>query len=190
MTAYPEYQQDLGQCCVCGKNATETRGETKVLEAGGKVHASNTIVRTFCLSHALDYDATKIAERVAEAGIQAPKAPPSTLADAVSAPESDESTSPSVTTPLVSGIALQDDTSAALAVTWEQIMGVCYMAAQIPTDDVRDLLSEYDRTDDIMPTLDPTGYKAIMGNIPAHREIARTFLALRETMDTLTETSR
>ena len=69
-------------------------------------------------------------------------------------------------------IALSDEPSRAAAPTWERIMGFCFLARQVSVADVRAVLAELDRTDTLMPIVDPTGYRAIMGNVAQHREVA------------------
>jgi hypothetical protein len=83
----------------------------------------------------------------------------------------------------VDRIALNDEPSRAAVDTWQQVMGVCYLIAQIPQTDVQALLAELDRTDTLMPILDPTGYRQIMGNISQHREVIQVFARLRAVIE-------
>lgn len=47
---------------------------------------------------------------------------------------------------------------------------------------LQSLLHEYSRMDALMPFVDPTGYRAVMGNIPGHRRVAQAVLGLRQTV--------
>lgn len=59
------------------------------------------------------------------------------------------------------------------------------MAMLIPVDDARALVQEIERTDTLMPLLDPTGYRAIMDTLPQHRKLAQAFLAFRQELEKL-----
>ena len=83
----------------------------------------------------------------------------------------------------VDRIALNDEPSRAAVDTWQQVMGICYLAAQIPPAKVQALLDELGRTDTLMPILDPTGYRQIMGNISEHREVIQAFARLRSVIE-------
>lgn len=84
---------------------------------------------------------------------------------------------------LVDGIALNDRPSGDAAVTWEHILGLAYLSAQVALADVKALLAEYDRTDALLPILDPKRYREVARNIPQHRAIAAAFLAFREAVE-------
>lgn len=64
--------------------------------------------------------------------------------------------------------------------TKQLVDNAAHMALLVPLEDARALVQEIDRTDTLMPLLDPTGYRAIMDTLPQHRMVAKAFLAFRE----------
>lgn len=60
---------------------------------------------------------------------------------------------------------------------------VMQFAFLVRTEDVERLVAEIDRTDTLMPILDPTGWMKIRRNIPAHKKLAHALLAFRREID-------
>lgn len=68
-------------------------------------------------------------------------------------------------------------------VTWEFMLSVCRLATALPVADARALVREIERTDALMPILDPTGYRKIIHNTTHWREVAGAFLTFRTVLD-------
>ena len=67
--------------------------------------------------------------------------------------------------------------------TKDLIDGLCRMALLIPVADAQALLREFDRMDAVMPIVDPTGYRALLRTMPAHRRVAEAFLTFRQVLE-------
>ncbi len=67
------------------------------------------------------------------------------------------------------------------------IDNVCRMALFVSHDDAVALVNEFNKMDTLMPILDPTGYRTIMGNMPGHQEAAEAFLEFRDRLEKLRE---
>ena len=80
----------------------------------------------------------------------------------------------------VDRIALDDEPSRELVGVWEHMIGFSFLAIQIAPERTRAFLAELDRTDAVMPLIDPTAYRGIMGNIRDYRGVAEAFLAFQE----------
>lgn len=63
------------------------------------------------------------------------------------------------------------------------IQNTARMAMLIRVEDVQAVLTEINRTNTLMPLLDPTGYREIVDNIPRHTQIVRAFLDFRKKLD-------
>lgn len=61
----------------------------------------------------------------------------------------------------------------------EWVDNVARQAMYVSVDDAVALVAEIDRTEALMPLLDPTGYRQIQGTAPAHKAVAEAFLAFR-----------
>ncbi|NLD44867.1 MAG: hypothetical protein GX657_15400, partial [Chloroflexi bacterium] len=66
--------------------------------------------------------------------------------------------------------------------THSAVMAIAGLALQVPGEDVRAAIGEIHHTDAVMPIVDPTGYRAIMKNVPEHLELLEAFLAFRSTV--------
>lgn len=72
-----------------------------------------------------------------------------------------------------------------VTLTKQLVDNAARMALLIPLDDARALVEEIERTDTLMPLLDPTGYRAIMDTLPQHRAVAKAFLTFRQELEKL-----
>lgn len=72
-----------------------------------------------------------------------------------------------------------------VSLTKQLVDNAARMALLVPVEDARALVQEIERTDTLMPLLDPTGYRAIMDTLPQHRKLAKAFLAFREELEKL-----
>jgi len=59
-------------------------------------------------------------------------------------------------------------------------MAVARAIVLLDRDDLESLLNELDRTESIMPFLDPTGYRRISGTIQPHRAVIRALLTAHD----------
>lgn len=65
----------------------------------------------------------------------------------------------------------------------EQVDTVCRLANCISLDDAKALVDEIERTDTLMPFIDPTAYLQICHTLPVHLRVARAFLAFRRELE-------
>lgn len=64
--------------------------------------------------------------------------------------------------------------------TQEQVMNMARLLLfTLDADALDALLSEYSRMDALMPIVDPTGYKRVMGNIPKYRTVVQAIATAR-----------
>lgn len=61
----------------------------------------------------------------------------------------------------------------------QMIDNVCRLAMTIPLEEAQAVSAEIDRTETLMPLLDPSAYMKIMDNIPAHRDVVQAFVTFR-----------
>lgn len=91
------------------------------------------------------------------------------------------------------GKAEEEESSVAPKVVLEldQVMNfarqVMHFAYLIQTNDLKRLVDEIERTDTLMPILDPTQWMRIRHNIPAHKKLARALLTFRREIDEIVE---
>ncbi len=62
---------------------------------------------------------------------------------------------------------------------------VCRMALLVPLDTARQLAAEIERTDAVMPFLDPTGWQRLSHTLPGHQEEVEAFIAFRARLEAL-----
>lgn len=74
-----------------------------------------------------------------------------------------------------------------IADTKDVIDSVCRLAAMIPVENIATLVAEIDRTETLLPVVDPTTYRMIARNIPSHLRAARAFLSFRRELESLVE---
>jgi hypothetical protein len=60
-----------------------------------------------------------------------------------------------------------------------QLHAIYRVALAVSVAEVEAYVSEIDRTETLMPLVDPTAYMRIGRNIPGHRDVARAFLDFR-----------
>lgn len=70
-----------------------------------------------------------------------------------------------------------------VAETMKQIELYAGLANLIPLADAQAVLDEIGRTETLMPILDPTAYRNIMGNIPGHARLVRAFVTFRSALE-------
>ncbi len=70
-----------------------------------------------------------------------------------------------------------------LQLTHECINGIARQVRYISIEETKALLDEFQRTEALMPFLDPTGYRTIMKNIPDHRRVVAAFLAFQQEIE-------
>lgn len=71
--------------------------------------------------------------------------------------------------------------------TKEGIDMVARLAMIIPIEDARELLNEINRTDVMMPFIDPTAYHKIMYTLPNHRDAVNAFITYRRSLAEILE---
>jgi hypothetical protein len=74
-----------------------------------------------------------------------------------------------------------------LAESYASIQMIARLALNVPVDCAQAVVAQMEHTDVIMPLLDPTGWIKISRTAPAHRKLARAFLAFRRELAVLLE---
>ena len=72
-------------------------------------------------------------------------------------------------------------------ITYKAIQSVALVAQAIPLADAVAVVEEMERTDALMPLLDPTGWIKLQKTAPQHARLARAFLAFRRELAELIE---
>jgi len=72
-----------------------------------------------------------------------------------------------------------------LEVTLEVIQAIARSASVVSVEDTKAVLREIERTDALMPIVDPTSYMSMARTLPQHRRLVRAFLAFRRELDDL-----
>ncbi len=72
-----------------------------------------------------------------------------------------------------------------LQATKSLIDQVCKLALLVPLDTARQLAAEIERTDAVMPFLDPTGWQRLSNTLPGHQEEVNAFIAFRARLEAL-----
>jgi len=67
--------------------------------------------------------------------------------------------------------------------TREKVSEICKVASEVSVDDMKEYIKEVNRTDTIMPLIDPTGWRRSSEVLSANLLIARAFLMFRTTLE-------
>lgn len=70
--------------------------------------------------------------------------------------------------------------------TKDMIDALCRSVMCLSIEEIRAVIDEINRTETLMPIIDPTAYRKIMNNIPDHRRQAEAFLRLRTELGKIT----
>lgn len=69
----------------------------------------------------------------------------------------------------------------------QQIEIIGQLAMHIPLADAEDVLRAIDRVHTILPIVDPTAYRNILGTIDGHRDLVAAFATFRRELDRIVE---